>query len=205
MSVDEHTPVLRSCIKLPLKKDELIEVIAKAKDYAIMHGAAMRSKTSFSPDSLNVSAPIQSVLPHTANGILSLLMSFKFAPFVLVPSSFPRKEFEKAIALQPIINRLMHNVAHDEEFITTTLAETIKVDEFTANLFNIYRKVLALGFTQVRHLVRHQSRPPTPRSLTPTPTPITPRHSPTYTPTHLPPCPWLAPHLSKHIPLSFRD
>ncbi|KRG07058.1 glutathione synthetase isoform X3 [Drosophila mojavensis] len=126
MSVDEHTPVLRSCIKLPLKKDELIEVIAKAKDYAIMHGAAMRSKTSFSPDSLN------------------------FAPFVLVPSSFPRKEFEKAIALQPIINRLMHNVAHDEEFITTTLAETIKVDEFTANLFNIYRKVLALGFTQLR-------------------------------------------------------
>lgn len=44
----------------------------------------------------------------------------------------------------------MHNVAHDEEFITTTLAETIKVDEFTANLFNIYRKVLAHGFTQVR-------------------------------------------------------
>lgn len=75
---------------------------------------------------------------------------FQFAPFVLVPSSFPRKEFEKAVALQPIINRLMHNVAHDEEFITTTLAETIKVDEFTANLFNIYRKVLAHGFTQVR-------------------------------------------------------
>ncbi|XP_023162269.2 glutathione synthetase isoform X1 [Drosophila hydei] len=124
MSVDENTPVLRGCIKLPLNKEELIEVTAKAKDYAIMHGAAMRSKTSFSPDSLN------------------------FAPFVLVPSSFPRKEFEKAIVLQPIINRLMHNVAHDEEFITTTLAETIKVDEFTANLFNIYRKVLALGFTQ---------------------------------------------------------
>lgn len=69
---------------------------------------------------------------------------------MLVPSSFPRKEFEKAVALQPIINRLMHNVAHDEEFITTTLAETIKVDEFTAGLFNIYRKVLAHGFTQVR-------------------------------------------------------
>jgi len=29
----------------------------------------------------------------------------QFAPFVLVPSSFPRKEFEKAVALQPIINR----------------------------------------------------------------------------------------------------
>ncbi|KAH8272281.1 hypothetical protein KR044_006894 [Drosophila immigrans] len=124
MSIDENTPVLRGCIKLPLAEEELLEVTAKAKDYALMHGAAMRSKTAFSPDSLN------------------------FAPFVLVPSSFPRKEFEKAIALQPIINRLMHNVAHDEEFITTTLAETIKVDEFTANLFNIYRKVLAHGFTQ---------------------------------------------------------
>ena len=73
----------------------------------------------------------------------------QFAPFVLTPSSFPRKEFEKAVALQPIINRLMHNVAHDEEFITTTLSETIKVDEFTANLFNIYKKVLANGFGQV--------------------------------------------------------
>lgn len=107
----------------------------------------------------------------------------KFAPFVLVPSSFPRKEFEKAVALQPIINRLMHNVAHDEEFITTTLAETIKVDEFTANLFKIYRKVLAHGFTQVRcrrlagkvtssmHPILHQmpSKPPTniPISLIP--------------------------------------
>ncbi|KAH8248033.1 hypothetical protein KR038_001245 [Drosophila bunnanda] len=124
MSSEANTPVLPNCIRLPLPEDELMEVTAKAKDYAIMHGAAMRSKTAFSPDSLN------------------------FAPFVLVPSSFPRKEFEKAVALQPIINRLMHNVAHDEEFITTTLAETIKVDEFTANLFNIYRKVIAHGFTQ---------------------------------------------------------
>lgn len=73
----------------------------------------------------------------------------QFAPFLLTPSSFPRKEFEKAVALQTIINRLMHNVAHDEEFLTTTLAETIKVDEFTANLFNVYKKVLASGFGQV--------------------------------------------------------
>lgn len=53
------------------------------------------------------------------------------------------------MALQTIINRLMHNVAHDEEFLTTTLAETIKVDEFTGNLFNIYKKVLSNGFGQV--------------------------------------------------------
>lgn len=54
MSADENTPVLRGCLKLPLSKDLLLEVTSKAKDYAIMHGAAMRSKTNFSPDSLNV-------------------------------------------------------------------------------------------------------------------------------------------------------
>ncbi|XP_075158569.1 glutathione synthetase-like isoform X2 [Haematobia irritans] len=117
-------PTLEECVQLPIQDDVLIEVTEKAKDWAIMHGAAMRSKTNFSPDSLN------------------------FAPFLLTPSSFPRKEFEKAVALQTIINRLMHNVAHDEEFLTTTLAETIKVDEFTGNLFNIYKKVLASGFGQ---------------------------------------------------------
>lgn len=46
---------LEECIPLPIKEDVLIEVTEKAKDWAIMHGAAMRSKTNFSPDSLNVS------------------------------------------------------------------------------------------------------------------------------------------------------
>ena len=34
--------------------------------------------------------------------------SLSFAPFVLVPSSFPRREFEKALKLQPLINELIH-------------------------------------------------------------------------------------------------
>nr|XP_014092058.1 glutathione synthetase isoform X1 [Bactrocera oleae]XP_014092060.1 glutathione synthetase isoform X1 [Bactrocera oleae] len=119
-----ETPVLEPCIPLSIEERTLIDVTEKAKDWAIMHGAAMRSKANFSSDSLN------------------------FAPFILMPSSFPRKEFEKAKNLQTIINQLMHNVAHDEEFLTTTLAETVKVDEFTANLFNVYKKVLANGFGQ---------------------------------------------------------
>jgi len=54
-----NTPVLRNCIRLPLPEEELLEVTAKAKDYAIMHGAAMRSKTAFSPDSLNVGGTVE--------------------------------------------------------------------------------------------------------------------------------------------------
>ncbi|XP_055303782.1 glutathione synthetase-like isoform X2 [Sitodiplosis mosellana] len=112
-------PDLGSCIPFPIDEETLNEVISKAKDWAIMHGAAMRSKADFSEDSV------------------------QFAPFILLPTLFPRREFEKAVRLQPILNELMHWVAHDTEFLRETLANTIKVDEFTRNLFNIYEKILA--------------------------------------------------------------
>lgn len=47
--------------------------------------------------------------------------------------------------MQPVRNELMHLVAHDTEFLRQTLGNTIKVDEFTGNLFKIYEKVLAEG------------------------------------------------------------
>lgn len=58
----------------------------------------MRSKVSFNPDVL------------------------QFAPFVLVPSSFPRREFEKAVELQPLINELVHKIANNYEFLKKALA-----------------------------------------------------------------------------------
>lgn len=59
-----------------------------------------------------------------------------------MPTLFPRREFEKAVRLQPILNELMHWVAHDTEFLRETLANTIQVDEFTRNMFNIQEKML---------------------------------------------------------------
>lgn len=58
----------------------------------------MRSKQNFSPDSIN------------------------FAPFVLIPSTFPKKEFEKAIELQTLVNEMIYRIANDYEFLKTTLA-----------------------------------------------------------------------------------
>lgn len=113
-----------TAIPLPLSDEVLRELIPKAKDWALMHGAAMRSKTSFSADSLN------------------------FAPFVLTPSAVPRKEFQRAVDLQCVINKLVHAVAHNREFLVDCLKETIKVDEFTKNLFNIYNIVTEEGITQ---------------------------------------------------------
>lgn len=47
-------PDLKPCIPLPLDDKVLEDVVDKAKDWAIMHGAAMRSKTDFNPDTLQV-------------------------------------------------------------------------------------------------------------------------------------------------------
>lgn len=45
---------LESCIPLPLDEKVLNDVVEKAKDWALMHGAAMRSRSDFSPDALQV-------------------------------------------------------------------------------------------------------------------------------------------------------
>lgn len=116
---------LECVVSLPIPEQELKELVNKAKDWALMHGAAMRSKTLFSNDSL------------------------QFAPFILIPSSFPRKEFKKAVEIQPVLNEMMHRVAHNSEFLKNCLKETIQVDEFTGNLFKIYETVLEEGITQV--------------------------------------------------------
>lgn len=47
-------PDLDSCIPFPIDEATLNDVVQKAKDWALMHGAAMRSKANFSEDSLQV-------------------------------------------------------------------------------------------------------------------------------------------------------
>ena len=75
-----------------------------------------------------------------------------FAPFLLFPSPFPKSEFDRAVNLQPVLNELMHNVAHDREFLENTLRHTIEVDDFTRRLYQIFQTVWDEGMAQVsRH------------------------------------------------------
>lgn len=50
-----NVKVLPSAIEIPLDPKTLEEIISKAKDYALMHGICMRSKTNFNEDALQVS------------------------------------------------------------------------------------------------------------------------------------------------------
>lgn len=111
MEKDEY---FKQLITIPAAETCFDELIAKAKDYALMHGAGIRSRENFNPDVL------------------------QFVPFTLTPSPFPRQEFEKVVDLQATWNELMHAVANDDEFLRKTLSSTIKVDDFTAKLYEIY-------------------------------------------------------------------
>ncbi|KAK8719714.1 hypothetical protein OTU49_013839 [Cherax quadricarinatus] len=122
------TTVLEPCLPLPLQDDILNDIVPKAKDFALLHGAGMRYRDSYDPDIIQM------------------------APFYLLPSAFPRREFDRVVKLQPLINLLMHNIAHDDEFLENCLRKTIRVDDFTARLWKIYTTVRDEGMTQVRML-----------------------------------------------------
>lgn len=112
-------------IAIPLPDKVLRTIVENSKDYAIMHGAAMRSKTNFSKDMV------------------------QFAPFALLPSPLPRQQFQRAVEIQTVLNELMHKVAYDRKFLTDCLKNTIQVDEFTGNLFKIYETIMDEGPAQV--------------------------------------------------------
>ncbi|XP_047482294.1 glutathione synthetase-like isoform X1 [Penaeus chinensis] len=121
---EKTTRVLEGCIPLPLPDEIVSEIVPKAKDYALLHGAGMRFKDTYNPDILQM------------------------APFFLLPSAFPRREFDRVVKLQPLINVLMHRIAHDHEFLESALKNTIRVDDFTAKLWDIYLTVREEGVSQ---------------------------------------------------------
>jgi len=108
-------------VPLPLEPDILTDVVEKAKDFCLMHGICMRRKDAFDRDALH------------------------FAPFLLLPSPFPRQEFSRAVELQTLLNELMHRVAHDNDFLKETLAKTITVDQFTGKLYEIHQTIIDEG------------------------------------------------------------
>lgn len=121
---EDEQEIMKLPISLDLPKEELEELIDKAKDWTLMNGMCLRSKVNFNRDVL------------------------QFAPFALFPSPFPREEFQNACDIQIILNTLIHRVAHDYDFLKETLQETIKVDEFTKNLFEIYETIYKEGAAQ---------------------------------------------------------
>ncbi|KAG8131876.1 hypothetical protein E2320_009772 [Naja naja] len=109
-----------------LQNVQLIQYVAPiAIDRALLEGVLMRTK-----DDPNASDVVN------------------FAPFTLLPSPVPESLIEEAYSIQQDFNLLVDKVSQDTEFLECTLASIIKVDDFTAQLFKIYKQVLDEGIAQ---------------------------------------------------------
>ncbi|KAI0665204.1 glutathione synthase [Cubamyces menziesii] len=77
------------------------------------------------------------------------------APLALFPSPFPRKQFELAKRLQRKYNVLYARVAMDEEFLDRVMGAEQgvgRVDEFTGQLWRLWKRLRDQGIKQTRHL-----------------------------------------------------
>ncbi|XP_041702221.1 glutathione synthetase [Coregonus clupeaformis] len=108
-----------------MDNDLIKDLVDVAKDSALLNGVLMRTKET--PNSSEV---------------------VTYAPFTLFPSPVPKAIFHQALAVQTHYNRLVDKISQDSSFLEEALASTIKVDDFTGRLFNIYRHVLQEGRTQ---------------------------------------------------------
>ncbi|XP_074868179.1 glutathione synthetase [Carettochelys insculpta] len=101
------------------------EVAALAVDTALLEGVLMRTKED-----------------TNSSDVVS------YAPFTLLPSVIPSTVFEQAYAVQQDFNLLVDTISQNVEFLEHALASTIKADDFTAQLFKIYKQVLKEGLAQ---------------------------------------------------------
>lgn len=74
------------------------------------------------------------VSPEHENGV------WQHGPIALLPSSFPRENFDAAVQLCKPFNHLVDKLARDSNFLNDALASTIKGDDFTKRLFELYTK-----------------------------------------------------------------
>ncbi|CAG8630882.1 6228_t:CDS:10, partial [Paraglomus occultum] len=80
------------------------------------------------------------IIRPTAEVALPQNVSAIHAPVALFPSLIPREAFEQAVNLQPIFNKLYHNMSLDDAFINSIIREVSKVDDFIKRLYDIYLK-----------------------------------------------------------------
>ncbi|XP_052818920.1 glutathione synthetase-like [Mya arenaria] len=104
---------------------ELQRIKEKGKQWAVLHAVVMR--------------------PQNDPGSKSHV---EYAPMTLFPSPLPRGVLAEAKALQPYFNRLIHQVAHDHEYLWHCLHNVVKVDDYTRRLWDIYTTVRKEGSAQ---------------------------------------------------------
>lgn len=71
------------------------------------------------------------------------------APITLFPTRFPRKHFEKSLAIEKTFNKLYATVVSEKKWLTQTIkALSVHDKDFTGKLWDCYTKALSNGIVQ---------------------------------------------------------
>ena len=91
---------------------------------------------------------------------------FKHLPVTLFPCPVHKSEFNHVASIQPDINRLMHLISRDHNFVCKHLDEVAQSDDFTRSLLKIYqetheltKKDLTLGILRTDYMTDLTSKP----------------------------------------------
>jgi len=99
-----------------LSKDKILSLVENTTDFTISNGIVLFDKEC---------------LPKKR---------YKNIPITLFPSPIPKNEYYKIIRIQPSINKLMHLISMDFEFMCTALKNVAEHDSFIYRLLKIYKK-----------------------------------------------------------------
>ena len=66
-------------------------------------------------------------------------VTFIHAPFSLLPNLLPRQEFDRAVALSPLMNLLVDRIASDRDWLLEAVDPVLESDPFTAKLVELMK------------------------------------------------------------------
>ncbi|XP_076825479.1 glutathione synthetase-like [Clavelina lepadiformis] len=105
-----------------LDKENVNSLVESTRDLCVSKGILMQKKDGQSPTK-----------------------TYTCVPCSLLPSPIPKDGFQLLTFLQPHINKLIHDVSQDDEFMSAAFKNVIKVDDFTKRLYDIYKASKASG------------------------------------------------------------
>ncbi|OWZ03021.1 Glutathione synthetase [Phytophthora megakarya] len=83
--------------------------------------------------------------------------AFTHIPFCLLPVQFPKRHFERGVALSPVYGRLVDRVSRDVEWLHSCVQSVVAEDAFTARLLQLSILVHSEGVQQKAYLGIHRS------------------------------------------------
>ncbi|OQR68132.1 glutathione synthetase [Tropilaelaps mercedesae] len=108
---------IQPAIPVPFDADTLTNLVEDAKDFAFTHGLVFKPREE---------------LPYE--------YSVTFIPFALLPSPWPKEQYNVVYRLQRDINLIYYRISNDFDFLKKSLQRACEADEWTRRLWKIYEQ-----------------------------------------------------------------